>query len=70
MSRARIMGSVVAVLVLGAGGYSAWRFASVSTASGSGTTSTIVTERVTRGSLSLDVHLDGDLRAAKSVAVP
>jgi hypothetical protein len=43
MSRARIMGSVVAVLVLGAGGYSAWRFASVSTASGSGTTSTIVT---------------------------
>ncbi len=70
MSRGRLIGSVVAVLVLGAGGYSAWRFATVSTASGSGTTSSIVTERVTRGSLSLDVHLDGDLRAAKSVAVP
>jgi len=70
MSRGRFMAGVVAVGLLSAAGYGVWRFASVSTATGTAAPNAIVTERVTRGSVSLDVHLEGDLRAAKSVAVP
>lgn len=72
MTRGRAIGIVAGVIVVAGAGFGVWRFASVSTAtagSASGN-ATVVTERVTRGSLSLDVHLEGDLRAAKSVAVP
>lgn len=72
MTRGRAIGVVSGVIVVAAAGFGGWRFASVSTATagGAGTGATVVTERVTRGSISLDVHLEGDLRAAKSVAVP
>lgn len=70
MKRSRQIGIVAGVVVIAAAGFGIWRFASVSTATASGTGDSVVTERVTRGSLSLDVHLEGDLRAAKSVAVP
>ncbi len=68
MSR-RLLGLVLVLLVLGVAGYGAWNLVAAAPAA-SPSTSTIVTGRVERGSVTLDVYLDGDVRAAKSVAVP
>ncbi len=65
----KTLGILGGVAALGAGGFFAWTFATSSKAAGAGSTGTIVTERVSRGSLSLDVHLEGELRAATSIAV-
>ncbi len=71
MSLGKTLGVIGGLAVVGGAGFFAWTFATASNAAGSGTgTSAVVTERVTRGNLSLDVHLEGELRAATSVAVP
>lgn len=69
MKAGAIAGVVCGLGVLGAAGVLAWSSAAKSGASAGPANETIVTERVTRGNLSLDVHLDGELRAATSVAV-
>jgi HlyD family secretion protein len=61
-------GWAVTGLVLATTAVAAWALAG-RTAANPATESTIPTERVTRGPLSLDVHLDGELRAAKSVSI-
>lgn len=71
MSIGKTLGAIGGVVLLGGAGFFAWTFATASNAAGSGTgVNGVVTERVTRGNLSLDVHLEGELRAATSVAVP
>jgi HlyD family secretion protein len=61
---------IAAVLVtLGAAGYGAWTLLAAAPAASS-ESSAVVTGRVERGSVTLDVYLEGDVRAAKSVAVP
>jgi len=70
MSLGRTIGVITAVAVLGAAGFGVWSFTTSSAATATGTAASVPTERVTRGDVSLDVHLDGELRAAKSVAVP
>jgi multidrug resistance efflux pump len=71
MRLGKTLGVLGGLAVLGTGGFFAWTFATSSkAASGPGSPGTIVTERVSRGTLSLDVHLEGELRAATSVAVP
>jgi hypothetical protein len=66
MKRA-IMGLVL-VAVLGGGGFAAWGWASSSAAAGTASP-TVATERVTRGPMSLDVYLEGELRASKLIAI-
>lgn len=60
--------SVAALIVLALMGGVAWTFMD-SPGAGPGTSPTIPTERVARGPMSLDVNLDGELRAARSVSV-
>jgi HlyD family secretion protein len=72
MSVRRIVTVALVVGGLGAAGFAAWTFASPASSAEEGTagvTGGVVTERVTRGTMSLDVHLEGELRAAQSVAV-
>lgn len=68
MSR-RLAVVAVVLAVLGAAGYGAWNLVAAAP-SASSDTPAVVTGRVERGSVTLDVYLDGDVRAAKSVAVP
>lgn len=68
MSR-RLLVIAVVLVTLGAAGYGAWTLLAAAPAA-SPESSAIVTGRVERGSVTLDVYLDGDVRAAKSVAVP
>lgn len=68
MSR-RLAVVAVVLAVLGAVGYGAWNLVAAAP-SASSDTPAVVTGRVERGSVTLDVYLDGDVRAAKSVAVP
>jgi HlyD family secretion protein len=70
MRLGRSLGVVTALLVLGAAGFGVWSFTTSSAATATGTVAVVPTERVTRTDVSLDVHLEGELRAARSVAVP
>jgi multidrug efflux pump subunit AcrA (membrane-fusion protein) len=65
MTAARWAAALVGVGAIGVAG---WAFVDTPAAV-SGADTTVPTERVARGALSLDVHLDGELRAAKSVSI-
>lgn len=68
MTRGKLIGIVLGLAVISAAGYGAWTFVAAS-APASGTPA-VVTGRVERGTVALDVYLEGDIRAAKSIAVP
>lgn len=70
MTLRRSLVAVAVVIVLGAAGLGLKSVATSSAATAAGTSAAVATERVTRGAVSLDVHLEGELRAARSVAVP
>lgn len=70
MTVGKALGLAGGAAVVGGLGFLVWSYAGTSSAAGATPTGGVATERVTRGSLSLDVHLDGELRAATSVAVP
>lgn len=65
VSRWSLLGGLILVAALGTG---AWVFGERSTSAESSTNG-VPTLTVERGSMSLDVHLDGELRAARSTAI-
>jgi multidrug resistance efflux pump len=66
----RIVGTVMVVGLIGAAGFGAWTFAASSGPMAGDGAMVIPTEVVSPSNVALDVYLEGELRAAKSVAVP
>lgn len=69
MSARRIVVAVVVLAGVTMAGFGL-RSVATSTSPAAGAAAVVPVETVTRGDLTLDVHLEGELRAAQSVAVP
>ena len=66
MTRRRLLGGAVAVVILGATAVGAVRIGRSTAAAATTSDPLVPTTRVTRGSLELSVHANGELRASKS----